>query len=160
MKKEILNILTWIANKATEPIVYDNWSNELARQELKESLQKVQKELSKHIDWNNLTVDECKELRFNLWQDEEGAQQEINELKSEMANGKLTQDQYDKKVAVLLNTANLWLIPLYLFPIIPIGLKVTCINGEEIVNDGHNLDDDIRFGCVAYGIKIKNENKL
>ena len=159
MKKEILNILTWIANKATEPIVYDNWSNELARQELKESLQKVQKELSKHIDWNNLTVDECKELRFNLWQDEEGAQQEINELKSEMANGKLTQDQYDKKVAVLLNTANLWLIPLYLFPIIPIGLKVTCINGEEIVNDGHNLDDDIRFGCVAYGIKIKNENK-
>lgn len=76
-----------------------------------------------------------------------------------MANGKLTQDQYDKKVAGLLNAANLWLIPLYLFPIIPIGLKVTCINGEEIVNDGHNLDDDIRFGCVAYGIKIKNENK-
>lgn len=159
MKKEILNILTWIANKATEPIVYDNWSNEFARQELKESLQKAQKELSKHIDWNNLTVDECKELRFNLWQDEEGAQQEINELKSEMANGKLTQDQYDTKVAGLLNAANLWLIPLYLFPIIPIGLKVTCINGEEIVNDGHNLDDDIRFGCVAYGIKIKNENK-
>lgn len=159
MKKEILNILTWIANKATEPIVYDSWSNEFARQELKESLQKAQKELSKHIDWNNLTVDECKELRFNLWQDEEGAQQEINELKSEMANGKLTQDQYDKKVAALLNAANLWLIPLYLFPIIPIGLKVTCINGEEIVNDGHNLDDDIRFGCVAYGIKIKNENK-
>ncbi len=159
MKKEILNILTWIANKATEPIVYDNWSNEFARQELKESLQKAQKELSKHIDWNNLTIDECKELRFNLWQDEEGAQQEINELKSEMANGKLTQDQYDKKVAGLLNAANLWLIPLYLFPIIPIGLKVTCINGEEIVNDGHNLDNDIRFGCVAYGIKIKNENK-
>ncbi len=159
MKKEILNIITYIANKATEPIVYDNWSNEFARQELKESLQKAQKELSKHIDWNNLTVDECKELRFNLWQDEEGAQQEINELKSEMANGKLTQDQYDKKVAGLLNAANLWLIPLYLFPIIPIGLKVTCINGEEIVNDGHNLDDDICFGCVAYGIKIKNENK-
>lgn len=42
MKKEILNILTWIANKATEPIVYDNWSNEFARQELKESLQKAQ----------------------------------------------------------------------------------------------------------------------
>lgn len=155
MKKEILNILTWIANKATEPIVYDSWSNEFARRRLKESLQNAQNELSKHIDWNNLTIDECKELRFNLWQDEEGAQQEINELKSEMANGKLTQDQYDKKVSVLLNTANLWLIPLYLFPIIPIGLKVTCINGEEIVNDGHNLDDDIRFGCVAYGIKIK-----
>ena len=56
---------------------------------------------------------------------------------------------------LLTEESGIYLIPLYLFPIIPIGLKVYCISGDEIVNDGTNLDNDIRFGCIAYGIKPK-----
>ena len=48
-----------------------------------------------------------------------------------------------------------YLIPLYLLPVLPIGTEVTCINGEKIVYNGHNIDNDIRCGCIAYGIKVK-----
>lgn len=44
------------------------------------------------------------------------------------------------------------LIPIWLYRAIPNGTKLICINGEEIVFDGNNIDNDIRFGCLAYGI--------
>ena len=51
---------------------------------------------------------------------------------------------------------DLYLIPLWLLPIIPIGTKLTTIFGDEITYDGHNVDNDTRFGCIAYGIYIKD----
>lgn len=48
---------------------------------------------------------------------------------------------------------DLYLIPLWL---LPIGTKLTTIFGDEITYDGHNVDNDIRFGCIAYGIHIKD----
>ena len=50
---------------------------------------------------------------------------------------------------------DLYLIPLYLFPILPIGTEVTCIDGRTFTYDGTNMDNDVRFGCIAYGITIK-----
>lgn len=50
---------------------------------------------------------------------------------------------------------NLYLLPLYILPIVPIGTKLTSISGEEVTYDGKNIDKDTRFGCVAYGIEIK-----
>lgn len=32
-----------------------------------------------------------------------------------------------------------------------------CIDGEEIVFDGSNIDTDARFGCIAWGIKPKKD---
>lgn len=119
MKKEILNCLTYLANRVSETTQYESWSDEFSRKEIKEANQKFVEEIKKHIDWENLTEEDCKELRFCKWDEESG----------------------------------IYLIPLYLFPIIPIGLKVYSISGNEIVNDGTNLDNDIRFGCIAYGIK-------
>lgn len=52
---------------------------------------------------------------------------------------------------------DLWLIPLYLLPILPIGTKLTTIGGTEIIYDGKNVDNDIRMGCIAYGITIKEK---
>ena len=51
---------------------------------------------------------------------------------------------------------NLWLFPLYLVPIIPEGLEVTFITGEKAKYEKDKMDNDIRFGCVAYGIEIKD----
>ena len=53
----------------------------------------------------------------------------------------------------------LYLIPIWLLPILPIGTKVTSIFDEEIVYDGKNIDNDVRFGCLAYGIRVKPEKK-
>ena len=38
-----------------------------------------------------------------------------------------------------------------------IELLVEAIDGEEIVFDGSNIDTDIRFGCLAWGIKPKKD---
>ncbi|MGN0173974.1 MAG: hypothetical protein ACI39F_05995 [Acutalibacteraceae bacterium] len=51
--------------------------------------------------------------------------------------------------------SDLWLIPLWLYPLIPIGTKLTSISGNEIIFDGKNIDKDIRFGCLAWGIELK-----
>lgn len=54
---------------------------------------------------------------------------------------------------------DLYLVPLYLLPILPIGTKLICINGDEIVYDGKNIDNDVRFGCLAYGVRVKLDKK-
>ena len=51
--------------------------------------------------------------------------------------------------------SNLYLFPLYLVPIIPEGLEVTGISGCKYKYEKDRMDNDIRFGCVAYGIEIK-----
>lgn len=121
MKKEILNCLTYLANRVSETTQYKIWSDTFCRKELEEANKIFLSEMKRYIDWEKLTEEDCKELRFCKWDVESGV----------------------------------YFIPLYLFPIIPIGLKVYSINGKEIVNDGANLDNDTRFGCVAYGIKPK-----
>ena len=55
--------------------------------------------------------------------------------------------------------SDLYLIPLYLLPIIPIGTELICIDGTTITYNGSNIDDDIRYGCIAYGILIPEDNK-
>lgn len=54
---------------------------------------------------------------------------------------------------------DLYLIPLYLLPILPIGTELTDIFGDKLIYDGKNVDNDVRFGCIAYGITIKNKEK-
>lgn len=51
---------------------------------------------------------------------------------------------------------DLYLIPLYLLPILPIGMELTTIFGEKIIYDGKNVDKDTRQGMLACGIHIKN----
>ena len=52
---------------------------------------------------------------------------------------------------------DLWLFPLYLVPIIPEGLEVIDIGGNKYPYEKETADNDIRFGCVPYGIEIKAE---
>lgn len=126
MKPEIINCLTWYANKVAETVQYTNWSDEFCREEIKRATDRFVNELKKYINFNNLTEGEAQELRFGKWSDDE---------------------------------PDLYLIPLYLLPILPIGTKLTCINGQKIVYDGHNIDNDVRFGCLAYGVRVKLDKK-
>lgn len=122
MKKEIINCLTWYANRISETVTYSNWSDDFCRKEIKEASEKFNNELRKHIDFFKLTREEAIELRFGKWMDD----------------------------------SDLYLIPLYLLPIIPIGTEVESIGGETIVYNGKNIDTETRFGCLAYGIHIKD----
>lgn len=49
---------------------------------------------------------------------------------------------------------NLWLIPLYLTPLLQEGFKVISIDGEEKIIGKDYIDDDSRYGCISYGIEI------
>lgn len=123
MKKEIQNCLTWITNRVSETIIYDNWSDDLKIKQNKEAFDTFYSELKKHIDITKLTIEEAKELRFRRWDEE---------------------------------LPDLWLFPLYLVPLIPEGLEVMSISGDKFKYEKDKTDNDIRFGCVAYGIEIKD----
>ena len=76
------------------------------------------------IDWNNIDRQDCVLLNFQKWSDED------EQLK------------------------NLFLIPYYLHSIIPEGLKVWSIDGEE-TQWNKQKDTDTRFGMLAYGIMVE-----
>lgn len=122
MKQEIINCLTWYANRVSEIVQYTNWSDGFYRREIRIATMYFLNELRKHIDFSKLTREEAIMLQFGKWDDK----------------------------------SDIYLIPLYLLPIVPVGTELTCINGQTIIYDGTNVDDDddTRFGYIAWGIRI------
>ena len=156
LEDKVNNTLKWLANQIASIQVY-HWDEDFKKESLNDAWQKVQKQFKKDIDWNNLTESQCKALHFGSWQSKEDVEEEISILQSELDRGHLTKDEFDKRVANEKNTIGLRLIPLYLYPALPIGITLTSIGGEEIVFDGSNIDTDIRFGYIAWGIKPKKD---
>ena len=49
---------------------------------------------------------------------------------------------------------NLYLIPSWLYPALPVGLQVTGISGEVDEFSPETHDSEARYGCLAYGINL------
>ena len=96
-------------------------------------------------------------MHFGSWQSKEDIKEVISCLQSEYEKGHITNEEFNKRVVNQKNTLGLRLIPLYLYPSLPIGITLTSIDGEEKVFDGKNIDTDMRFGCLAWGIKPKKD---
>ena len=154
LEDKVNNTLKWLANKIACIQVY-HWDDEYKKKSLNDACQKVQEQFKEDIDWNSLTESQCKALHFGRWQSEEDIEEQISFLKSELEKGHLTKEEFDKKVANEKNTIGLRLIPLYLYPSLPIGIILTSIDGKEIAFDGSNIDTDVRFGYLTWGIKPK-----
>ena len=57
------------------------------------------------------------------------------------------------KTSKCTNGITIYLIPEYMLPILPIGLKVIDFyDGREIVYDGSNIDDEIDNGYLSVGL--------
>ena len=156
LEEKVNNTLKWLANKIACIQVY-HWDEEYKKKSLNDAWQKVQEQFKEDIDWKNLTESQCNALHFGRWQSEEDIEEEISLIQSEFEKGHLTKEEFDKRVVNQKNTLGLRLIPLYLYPSLPIGITLTSIDGEEIVFDGSNIDTDARFGCLAWGIKPKKD---
>lgn len=156
LEDKVSNTLKWLANQIACIQTY-HWDEEYKKKSLNDAWQKVQEQFKKVIDWNALTESQCKDLHFRSWQSEEDIEEEISIIQSEFEKGHLTEKEFDKKVANEKNTLGLRLIPLYLYPSLPIGITLTSIDGEVRVFDGSNIDTDVRFGCIAWGIKPKKD---
>lgn len=155
MKQEIINCLTWYVNTVAETVQYTSWSDEFCRKEITKNTDIFINELKKYIDFNNLSDEECRELRFGRFMSNEEIDDEIKDIKN---NNKLSEIEKHKRIKLRNNIRDIRLIPLYLLPILPIGTEVISIGGEVIKYDGNNIDNDIRFGCLAYGIKLRMED--
>ena len=118
-----MDCFTWYANKVAETVQYESWSNEFCRKENEVNTHMFLEELNEHINWDTLTREEARELRFVVYSDD---------------------------------APNLFLIPLYILPILPIGTELISINGNRIIYDGSNVDKDTRYGCLAFGIVIED----
>ena len=156
LEEKVNNTLKWLANQIACIQVY-HWNEEYKKKSLNDAWQKAQEQFKKDIDWKNLTENQCNALHFGRWQSEEDIEEEISLIQSEFEKGHLTKEEFDKKVENEKNTLGLRLIPLYLYPSLPIGITLTSIDGEEIIFNGSNIDTDVRFGCIAWGIKPKKD---
>ena len=154
LEEKVNNTLKWLANEIACIQVY-HWNDELKKQILDDAWERVQKQFKKDIDWSTLTESQCKALHFGSWQSEEDIEEEISLMQSAFNDGHLTKEEFDKEVVNKKNTIGLYLIPLYLYPSLPIGITLTSIGGEEMVFNGKNIDTDMRFECIAWGIKPK-----
>lgn len=156
LENNVNDTLKWFINWVACIQVY-HWSDEYKKKSLNDAWQKVQEQFKKDIDWNALTDSQCKALHFRRWQSEEDVEEEISYLQSELDAGYITEEEFNKKVANEKNTLGLRLIPLYLYPSLPIGITLTCIDGTETIFDGSNIDTDAGSGCIAWGIKPKKK---
>lgn len=156
LENKVNNTLKWFVNEITRIQVY-NLDERSKENCFNDVLKKVQEQFKKNINWNALTESQCNVLHFGSWQTEENIEETISYLQSELDKGNLTKEEFDKKVTNQKNTLGVRLIPLYLYPSLPLGITLTSIGGEEIVFDGSNIDIDTKFGCIAWGIKPKKD---
>lgn len=160
MKTELINHFTFLVNRLAECNTY-GWSAEYKEKNIKEAFEtfykSLKKDTNKHlIDLQTLTVEQAKELRFGRWCSDEDIDTQIEEINALQERKKITDEEADKRKQRISNTKNLFLIPLWFVPLIPKGTELTTINGDTFIYNGDisEIDTDIRYGCVAYGIKL------
>ena len=155
LEEKVNNTLKWLANQIACIQVY-HWNEEYKKKSLNDAWQKAQEQFKKDIDWKNLTESQCNALHFGRWQSEEDIEEEISLIQSEFEKGHLTKEEFDKKVENEKNTLGLRLIPIYLYPSLPIGTILTSIDkmtrNNEYLANGH-------FGFVNVIKFLKSDKK-
>jgi len=100
---------------------------------------------------------------YKSWEDDFAAKQmrelpdEIKQLNGGDFSGvqpaDLTEDQMvDLGFKRWSHETPMWLIPLWLFPFLADRVAVEAIDGEKLTLDKSSMDNDSRFGCLAYGV--------
>ena len=105
-------------------------SNELP-EELMSKIATFYRSVSSAIDWLNLTKKDVQRLGFLNWNDE-------------------TDDSDDC----------VWFIPCWLFHAIPDGLRLYDKNGNAFIFKSDMAPLDAMFGCLTFGVKIKEEEDV
>lgn len=111
--------------------IYKSWPNDFAGEKLREAVTDAKRDVAT-ISVMGFTNAQCRDLGFGLWDEESGIR----------------------------------LLPVWLYPFLHNGDVLTSIGGETvIVRDGydnidnfsrdgarHYINNNCRFGCLAYGI--------
>jgi hypothetical protein len=54
--------------------------------------------------------------------------------------------------------SGLILAPLWILPFLQKGIELTCIDGTKVIVGQDDIDNDIRFGCISYGINKQKDS--
>lgn len=98
-------------------------------------------------------------MNYTNWSDHSAAEK-IREIPAAMLEkigkvniAELTADQMDDLGFERWSEENpMRLIPLWLYPFLPDEIEAECIDGKKSVHKKVDMDNDHRFGCLAYGI--------
>ncbi len=118
------NVRSYMVNALAECISYD-WSSEFKISKINEVKEKLNKEVP-FIDFSSMSTEQLSDLGFCLWDED----------------------------------CKFLLIPLWAYGFLKCGTELHCISGERKTvtesyqdNDSKDyIDNDVRFGCIAYGI--------
>lgn len=124
------NVKNYMIDELAKYLTYQ-WPADFIYSEMDELKKKIAKEIP-FIDFACMNTSQLRELGFKRWDD-----------RSEFL-----------------------LIPLWAYTMLKTGTELHCISGEAIkVADGYQdncsenyIDNDQRFGCLAYGIKPVSKN--
>lgn len=155
MKDSILQAIAMFLSSATETVLYKSWSNDFARGAIHEAYKSLKETVSKNLDWDHINEYEARQLGFVRYASDESIDKDIELYKRMYDVGKISKEVMKDESAKLLATKGLWLIPIWLVETVPAGTKLTSITGEVFKCGDKKLSLDTRFGCVAYGIRIK-----
>lgn len=54
---------------------------------------------------------------------------------------------------------NFWIFTLEEYEQLPDGIELTSITGNKVIKGKDYIDLDVRFGCIAYGVKNPREHE-
>lgn len=113
-------------NRAAEVMAYKNWGDDFAAKQIRNAPEEIEK------------MKGGKEL-FGI-QPVELTEDEMTDL----GFGKWSEE------------TPMRLIPLWLFPFLAEEIETECIDGEKKLTKKSEMDNDNRFGCLAYGVIPKS----
>ena len=117
-------------------------------------------------DWTNLNLETAESLGFMRWSSDEDVDATIEEIKNSYEdNNKVVSyidgDTMEEKIANVESTRYLWLMPAYILPLIPEGVHLTSISGEELIYEvcpeNINTIKDFRLGVSSWGITFSKD---
>lgn len=128
---KIKRIRELLANEAGKHLAYGNWSDDFCRSQLRKLRDKIIEQLGR-VSLVGLTKAEAEDLGFGKWSED----------------------------------SNLRLAPIWLYPFLSPGDELESISGDKKIvdedytastlpdgerNEGY-IDNDARFGCLAFGV--------
>lgn len=126
----------------------------------------MKNELVNHFTWLANKIVETKIYKnwndaFKVKEVEEAYDTFYNSIKNYIDLEKITVEQAKElRFGKWDDKSDLYLFPLWVVPLIPEGMEVTSIFGGTFKYNKETVDNDIRFGCVSYGINIKEGEKV
>lgn len=114
------------------------------------------KNSSNAIPWKSLTENDAMNLRLIPYLSKDSLDSSITKVRNNKYYNSTIREDIIQKMGHL---ENVWLIPSYLYPLIPEGLQLITVNGDIIKNDG-KLPIESRCGYLGYGIQIPYQEAI